>query len=281
MKLPQIILVVAAIGLGAFLYFTPFAPLAEHVAVTESDAAVVSYDIRDDINEIKNELDSATLARINELEEELNQEDIAQKISTYDSLIAVYDQLRKPIGSAHFALAKAKLSNETEQWTVAAERFLMSAKYMGEKTQKENWFGQAKMCYEKAVELSPDDLERQVDLGICLMESASVLGTAPMEGIGVLKNVEQLDPTNIRAQINLGYFAIRSGQFDKAEERFNNVIEIDKNYADVHLYLANLHEKQKKFDLAIADLEKYISLNDDPKGNREVGNYIEELKKNI
>ena len=102
-----------------------------------------------------------------------------------------------------------------------------------------------------------------------------------MEGIGILKNVEQQDPNNIKALINLGYFAIRSGQFDKAEERFVKVLSIDKQFADAYLYLADLHERQKLFAKAKEDLENYNSLTEDPQRIKEVDNYIQELSKNI
>jgi Tfp pilus assembly protein PilF len=64
--------------------------------------------------------------------------------------------------------------------------------------------------------------------------------------------------------VNLGYFAIKSGQFDKAEERFNKVLEVDPTYIDAYLYLADMHEKQQKPDLAIASLKEYKNKVDRP-----------------
>jgi len=267
---------VAAVGLGAFLYFTPYAPIASETAKDPSSEEV-SYDIINDITEIKNELDSATLAAISSQEVLAKSKDV----DALDSLIAIFDNLRKPVGSAFHSLQKAGITGDADHWTEAGERYLLNAKYMGDGAQKKNWFAQSRTCFEKAVELAPEDLDIKVDLGVCMIEGASFLGTPPMEGIGMLKTVEQADPSNIKVLINLGYFAIKSGQYDKAEERFNKVIEIDQNYMDIHLYLADLHEKQKKIDLAIADLENYKSKSDDPIRNREVDAYIEELKKNI
>jgi Tfp pilus assembly protein PilF len=103
-----------------------------------------------------------------------------------------------------------------------------------------------------------------------------------MQGIGILKGIEQKDPKNIKALINLGYFSIKSGQFKKAEQRFNQVLEIDDTYAQAYLYLADLHERQKKYESAIVDLENFKSLisNEDQKV-KEVDAYILELSKNI
>ena len=280
MRVPQIIVLVAVVGLGAFLYFTPYAPIAQETAV-DSTTEEVSYDILNDITELKNELDSTTLGSISTQELLARSEDVETKVDALDSLITLFDNLRKPSGSAFHSLQKAKGTNNADHWTEAGERFLLNAKYMGDGAQKKNWFAQSRTCFEKAVEIAPEDLDIKVDLGVCLIEGASFLGTPPMEGIGMLKTVEQADPNNIKVLINLGYFAIKSGQYDKAEERFNKVIEIDGEYLDVHLYLADLHEKQKKTDLAIIDLENYKSKSDDSTRIKEVDNYIGELKKNI
>mgnify|MGYP000211336203 CR=1 FL=1 len=72
-----------------------------------------------------------------------------------------------------------------------------------------------------------------------------------------------------------------NGEYEKAEGRFNQVIAIDKTYAEAYLYLADLHERQKLYKKAIADLENFKSLIDDPKKVNEVDDYILELSKNI
>lgn len=274
MKLPQIILLAVAVTVGLVLYMTPIAPIAEQAEAVEAPANAVEYNIQDDLTEIKNDLDSATLAEINRWEA-LGSE------AALDTLVGFYDMLRKPVAGAFYALKRAKKSNTANHWTEAGERFLLNAKYMGEHAQKTDWFAQSRACFENAIKLAPNDLDIQVDLGVCLMEGSTFMGTPPMEGIGILKSVEAKDPNNIKALINLGYFSIKSGQYQKAEERFNQVIAIDNKYAEAYLYLADLHERQKLYEAAIADLENFKSLIDDPKKVGEVDQYILELNKNI
>jgi tetratricopeptide (TPR) repeat protein len=271
-KTPQVILILVAIAISAALYLMPIAPIAE--AANAEAAPVEAYDILADITEIKNGLDSGALANIARWE-------TASTTENTDSIIAYYDLIRKPIGSSYYAQKRAEKSNTSEHWAEAGQRFFLNAKYMGSPVQKTVWFAEARTCFEKALELDPENLEVKVDLGVCLIEGSSFLGTPPMEGIGILKSVEQKDPTNIKVLINLGYFAIKSGQYDKAEERFNQVIEIDPKYAEAYLYLADLHEKQKKYPEAISDLEKFKSLLEDPTKAVEVDEYILELSKNI
>jgi tetratricopeptide (TPR) repeat protein len=261
-----------AVAIAAILYFTPISPIAEKAEAQDlATEAAVSYVITDDVTEIKNELDSAALAKVSRWETQ----------QANDSLIVFYDMLRKPVGAAFHALKKAETLGTADSWTEAGERFLLNAKYLGDQPRKTRWYAQSREAFEKALELAPEDLDLKVDLGVCMIEGASFLGTPPMEGIGILKSVEQQDPNNIKALINLGYFAIRSGQFDKAEERFVKVLTIDDKFADAYLYLADLHERQKLFAKAIEDLEKYKSLTEDPERIKEVDNYIQELNNNI
>lgn len=274
MKLPQIILVLLAAVVGVILYMTPISPIAEKAEAAETPVDAVEYNIQDDLTEIKNNLDSAALAEVNKWEASENE-------FAFDTLVGFYDMLRKPVGAAFYALKRAEQTNTAEHWTEAGERFLLNAKYMGDQPRKVNWFAQSRTCFEKAVALDPEDLDIQVDLGVCLMEGSTFMGTPPMEGIGMLKAVEAKDPKNIKALINLGYFGIKSGQFEKAEERFKQVLAIDSKYAEAYLYLADLHERQKMYKEAIADLENFKTLIDDPKKVKEVDDYILELNKNI
>jgi tetratricopeptide (TPR) repeat protein len=260
LKIPQVILIFVALAIGVIFYMTPIAPIPEKAEATEAVANTVEYNIQDDLTEIKNSLDSAALAEVNGWES-------SESEFALDTLIEFYNMLRKPVAAAFYALKRAEKSNTADHWTEAGERFLLNAKYMGDQAQKTDWFARSRTCFEKAVKLAPEDLDIQVDLGVCLMEGSTFLGTPPMEGIGML--------------INLGYFGIKSGQYEKAEGRFNQVIAIDKTYAEAYLYLADLHERQKLYKKAIADLENFKSLIDDPKKVNEVDDYILELSKNI
>jgi tetratricopeptide (TPR) repeat protein len=279
MKTGPVALVLSGAVLTAVLYLLPYAPLSsKNAADQETERTVADYSIMDDVTEVNNELDSATLSLITGYETKLEREGL---VTYADSLIAVYDMLRKPVPSAYHALKKAEKTNAVDAWTEAGERFLLNAKYMGGQNQKTAWYATAKESFEKALTLVPDDMDIKVDLGVCMVEGASFLGVAPMQGIGVLREVEQLDPNNIKALINLGYFSIRSGQFDKAEERFKKVLLVDPDYIDAYLYMADMFEKQQKTKEAVDILSEYMNKVEDPQRKAEVGKYIQELSSKI
>ena len=95
----------------------------------------------------------------------------------------------------------------------------------------------------------------------------------------MLLEVVNKDPKNVDALTNLGYFAIQSGQYEKAIERFNTVLEIDPNNAEAFIYLTDTYLSQGEKEKGIETLEKYKALVDDPLVIQQVDAYIEELMK--
>jgi tetratricopeptide (TPR) repeat protein len=72
-----------------------------------------------------------------------------------------------------------------------------------------------------------------------------------MQGIAMLLEVVAKDPKNVKANMNLGLFSIKSGQFDKAIPRFNTVIATAPT-PEAYFYLGtafeNLDKKQEAID---------------------------------
>jgi cytochrome c-type biogenesis protein CcmH/NrfG len=135
--------------------------------------------------------------------------------------------------------------------------------------------------YEKVLELNPDNLQAQTAIGVASVEGSSQLGVMPMKGIGILKEVLNKDPENVDAMTNLGYFAIQSGQFEKAVERFEKVLSIDPQNAEAYIYLTDAYLSQEKIEKGVETLEKYKSLVDDPLVKKQVDDYIKEIKNKI
>jgi Flp pilus assembly protein TadD len=64
-----------------------------------------------------------------------------------------------------------------------------------------------------------------------------VASGTPMEGILLLRSILEDEPENIETIKNLGILSIQSGQFDKAEERFSDLLAIDSTDQEALFYL--------------------------------------------
>ena len=76
----------------------------------------------------------------------------------------------------------------------------------------------------------------------------------------------------------MGYFAIQSGQFDIAIERFETVLNIDPKNAEAYIYLTDIYLSQENIEKGIETLEKYKTLVNDPLVKQQVDDYIKEIK---
>jgi cytochrome c-type biogenesis protein CcmH/NrfG len=104
----------------------------------------------------------------------------------------------------------------------------------------------ANASYSAAVALDSTNLDAKTGLGITIVNGMGM----PMQGIAMLMDVVKKDPKNLKANMSLGIFAIKSGQFDKAITRFNDIIDI-KPSPDAYFYLATSYESLGKNKEAI------------------------------
>lgn len=101
----------------------------------------------------------------------------------------------------------------------------------------------------------------------------------PMAGVQMLREVLSDDPENREAILNLGLLAIRSGQYDRAEERFVRLLELDSSDYEAMFYYGVSLSDGGKPDEAKAVFEKLISNSDaDPALKATASSLIKELE---
>lgn len=103
-------------------------------------------------------------------------------------------------------------------------------------------------------------------------------GQDPMAGIMKLRKVLEENPQNAEAHFYLGVFSVQSGQYDKAIERLNTVLSLDKNYIDAYLYLGQAFASKGEKENAIKNYEKFKASVNDEKLKAEAEKHINELK---
>lgn len=83
-----------------------------------------------------------------------------------------------------------------------------------------------------------------IDRAIELVE-----GENPMEGIFMLRDIIEREPENVDALYYLGVLSLKTSQYEKASQRFNQIITIDSSDKRAYLQLGisnyNLGDKDK------------------------------------
>jgi predicted Zn-dependent protease len=155
-----------------------------------------------------------------------------------------------------------------------ADEYFSASKGASEEL-KQKLFLRASEYYNSVDELEANlSTDQLMNYAICLVET----GTNPMQGIGILNNISQREPENYKVQLNLGYFSVKSGQFDKAEQRFLNVLEIEPKFVEAYLYLGDVAETVKDYDKAIKYYTLYKNSLSNEKIALEVEKYIDQLR---
>ena len=263
----QIVAILGAIALLVLLLFARKTGAPESTKKSEV-AEVESFSMNRYIDSTKKTIDAALLSLIDK------QEHVAvDSVVAFDSLSKLWSAARQMGVDAYYSGKVAAMKNTADNWNKAAGKFYGASRFAKDASVK-YFIDNAIACYTKGIELDSTDLDAKVSLAVCYVQGTQ----DPMKGIMLLRGVAAKDSTNINAQLNLGLFAVQSGQYDKAVERFNRILRIDPKYTEAYLYLgqtfANKGDKKK----AIEALEKYKKLSNDSVVSAEVTQYINQIK---
>ena len=271
-------IVIVAMG---YLYLQPVKGLTKSKeAGSKNAAAMVPAAKRADINEqsvsaiAKPGLNAAMLQQVNSLEAKLKTAPDAAKPSLQRTLAALWDSATQPAPAAFYYQAIAQKNNEFADWVNAGNRFNEAYKATQDTATQMTFTANAVEAFQAATKMKPDNLEAKTGLGIAYVNG----GGMPMQGITLLLDVVKQDPKNHAANLNLGMFAMKSGQFDKAVTRFKNMLAI-KEEVEPYFYLAESYKQLGQKQEAIAAYEKCKQLMGDPVAGQRIDEYIKELKK--
>ena len=132
-------------------------------------------------------------------------------------------------------------------------------------------------CYKAVITLNPGNLDAKTDLGVCYAE-----GTPnPMQGIMMLREVVQTDSTHEYAQFNLGVLSVKSGQMEKAVDRFNRVVVINPGNFEAYFLLGRCYAQMGQKDKALVSLEKVTAGSKDGQLIEQANNLIHQLNSNL
>ncbi len=142
---------------------------------------------------------------------------------------------------------------------------------------KTAWFaGEAISRLETVVEQQPGNEEALLALGLSYVYSG--VPENSMKGIMTIRRVLELNPDNINASLQLGYFSMQTGQFDKAVERFEQVLSINSDRQDARLGLAEALINLNRPSEAIPLLETVVQQSTDNKLRLQAGGLLDNIR---
>lgn len=213
-------------------------------------------------------------AEITAKENQLKSASGAEKLSEEKDLAKTWDDVNVPAPAAFYYLSIARKQNTLQDWLSAGGHFNDAYKLTQDTLAQPAFINYAVESFKKAMAIAPDNLDAQTGLGIAYVNGGA---PSPMAGIGLLLGVVAKDPKNLKANLNLGLFSMKSGQFEKAVARFKTVVA-QKPELEPTFYLAESYRQLGMKPEAIAAYQKCKEMAGDPAFDEKMDDYIKELK---
>ncbi len=189
----------------------------------------------------KNEIGTSLSTEITGLEQTFNAASEKDKLATAKLLAQKWDDVNQVIPSALYLEIVAEKEQTFASWLGAGDYLLKAFDNTQDSILQPALLQKANTAYANALKLDSANNDAKTGLGVTIVSGLGM----PMQGIAMLLDVVKKDPKNLKANMSLGTFAIKSGQFDKAIKRFNDIIAI-KPSPDAYFYLATAYENLGK-----------------------------------
>ena len=282
MNKKQIVVGLVAVAIMGYLYSLPVKGLIKPKDTKTDKTTVMTANRKGAANTVTVDMVSATAkaaigaaltAKINDLEGQLKNASGSDQQKLQQQLASQWDDVNQPAPAAFYYLALGRKENKLQDWLNAGNRFNDAYKLTQDTLTQPAFVTNAVEAFQSALKLKPESLEGKTGLGIAYVNG----GAGPMQGIALLLDVVKQDPKNWNANLNLGMFAMKSGQFEKAVARFKTLLA-QKQELEPSFYLAESYKQLGMKKEAIDAYQKCKEMMPDPVFGQRIDEYIKELK---
>ncbi|MEZ4686916.1 MAG: hypothetical protein R3B47_12880 [Bacteroidia bacterium] len=177
--------------------------------------------------------------------EELEKASGAEKISLLDSIITRLEKRGRHDFAARYADQLATIQRSLDNVLRAGRLYQEASRmeYVAEDSSLFRSFSNQSIQYlEAATAMDAESEDANYYLGLAYIESGVPQNS--MKGIFAIRKVLEINPDNLQAIFSLGMFSIKTGQFDKAEARFEKVLDLQAENYEAMYYLAFARAQQ-------------------------------------
>jgi tetratricopeptide (TPR) repeat protein len=280
LKKPQLLIILSGLLLFSVLYFfTPrFASKANTTPTQSTENQTVTTESI--LNTAKLALTESQKFSLLSIENQLNKaKNQTDSLKSYRAMTQFWaDSAQKLAPYLYFTYRAALLENSEKSLTFAAQLLVDNLLTPDAPPALQPWIaGNAKVLLEKALVINPNNDSAKINLGACYLFGN--LSDNPMQGITKIKEVVDTDSTNSYGQFILALGGKKSGQYDKAIERFLTVLKIKPNHIEAMIHLAECYELTNQKEKAIEWYTKVSNSVNIPEAKDAISKRIQELKK--
>jgi len=141
-------------------------------------------------------------------------------------------ELQKFDSAAFYAEKVAILSPSVENLIRTGDRYYEAYGFAIDEQKAKNLGTKTREYYQKAIDQNPGLLAAKANMAMTYVNTEN-----PMQGILMLREVIETDPTNELALFNLGILSMRSNQYSKAADRFRQILTNNPANTKAKFYL--------------------------------------------
>lgn len=269
----RIILFVSAVILVAITFSLP------RVVVENDSGTVESEEVEADQNSSPDqihdsEMDENLISQSTELKEKLALAENNEKSITFaDSLAKLYLAANKYDSAAKFFEIIADLNPNEANWLKTGDTYYEAYGFAMDKSKQAYLGEKARQYFNKVLEVNDNNLSAQNKIAMTYLSTQN-----PMQGIMMLREILDNDPSNEQAMFNLGILSMQSGQHDKAVERFESLVKLYPSNTQAQFFLGVSYLEIGNKANAKEQFKLVKSLDNDPSVQATVDTYLEEIE---
>jgi len=143
-----------------------------------------------------------------------------------------FAELQKFDSAAFYAEKAALLAPGIENYVRTGDRYYEAYGFAIDDQKAKNLGTKTREYYQKALDQNPGLLAVKANMAMTYVNTEN-----PMQGILMLREVIDTDPTNELALFNLGILSMRSNQYSKAADRFRQILTNNPENTKAKFYL--------------------------------------------
>lgn len=185
-----------------------------------------TLDIRVIENQAKENLNPDVISLLSSYKYELEETDsLGRKVELLKRISGLWYGQGHPAIAGDYAAQVAEILQSDESWSITGTTYAAGIEYYEEERLQKYCLEESRSALEKAISLAPDNVDHRVNLAVTYVENPPE--DNPMKGIQMLLDLDKSNPDAISVQLQLARFGMQTGQYKKAGERLEKVLEVD------------------------------------------------------
>lgn len=275
MRNQLIVIIIVAIGLSAFLYTRPKVVVKDEQGATRDQPSKVTTEKEEEPKqEAHIPLSEAQAAKLQQLKQQLTATQTAEQKATALGEVGQLFLENNAADSAGYYFEQMALQQPTEaNWVQAGDAYFQAYNLALRSENVAAFAEKTQNAYAKVLAKNAKNLHAKTNLAMTYVASAS-----PMQAIAMLRQVIEENPNYEPALINMGVLSLQSNQYDKAVNRFRQVLRVNPQNYNAKLGLAYGLLELKETAEAKKLLQELQAEDIDENLKREVNTTLQNIK---